>query len=118
MHAEEASVGLALAREGHDLAIDVAHARRVHEALVAAGLRSQLDERSETLGFKIREAETSKVPLMLVIGDQEDENGTAMPRLRRSKRKLDALAVDDLVARLARAREERAVQPFADETPR
>ncbi|MCA9509887.1 MAG: threonine--tRNA ligase [Myxococcales bacterium] len=96
----------------------VAHARRVHEALVAAGLRSQLDERSETLGFKIREAETSKVPLMLVIGDQEDENGTAMPRLRRSKRKLDALAVDDLVARLARAREERAVQPFADETPR
>ena len=77
-----------------------------------AGVRSQLDERSETLGFKIREAELQKIPLTLVIGDQEDENGTAMPRLRKSKEKFEALAVDDLVTRLTEATTQRCVTPF------
>jgi len=95
-----------------------AHAERVHAQLIAAGLRAQVDLRSETLGFKIREAETSKVPLMLVIGDQENENGTATPRLRRSQRKIDALPVGELVDRLAQAKAARALQPFDNEMPR
>ena len=55
------------------------HALRPRDApcgLFAQGVRVELDDRSETLGFKIREAETQKVPLMLVVGDQEQENGT------------------------------------------
>jgi len=90
----------------------IAHGKRVHEQLCDAGVRSQLDERSETLGFKIREAELQKIPLTLVIGDQEDENGTAMPRLRKSKEKFEALAVDDLVTRLTEATTQRCVTPF------
>ena len=90
----------------------IAHGKRVHERLCDAGVRSQLDERSETLGFKIREAEIQKIPLTLVIGDQEDENGTAMPRLRKSKEKFEALAVDELVTQLAEATTQRRVAPF------
>ena len=53
-----------------------------------------------TLGFKIREAEIQKIPLMLVVGEKEQEGGTVSPRLRGSKQKIESLALDDVVARL------------------
>jgi len=84
----------------------VPHASGVRERLLAAGVRADLDDRSETLGFKIREAETQKVPLMLVIGDQEQESGTVTPRLRHSKgskARGGAMEVGALVAQLAGA---------------
>jgi len=55
---------------------------KVTETLRAAGIRAELDARNEKLGFKIREAETQKVPLMIVVGDQEQANGTVAPRRR------------------------------------
>ncbi|HVP29967.1 MAG TPA: threonine--tRNA ligase [Myxococcota bacterium] len=55
---------------------------KVVETLLAAGVRAELDARNEKLGFKIREAETQKVPLMIVVGDQEQANGTVAPRRR------------------------------------
>ncbi|UCE84599.1 MAG: threonine--tRNA ligase [Deltaproteobacteria bacterium] len=58
---------------------------RVAEALRAAGLRAELDDRNEKLGFKIREAEVQKIPVMLVVGDQEQRDGTVSPRRRRGK---------------------------------
>jgi threonyl-tRNA synthetase len=58
------------------------HAQRVLAALLAAGLRAEVDERSDTLGFKIREAELHKVPVMLVVGDQEVAADGVTPRLR------------------------------------
>jgi threonyl-tRNA synthetase len=58
------------------------YARKVEERLQQAGVRAVLDGRSEKLGFKIREAETQKVPLMVVVGDQEEANGTVTPRRR------------------------------------
>src|SRR5690606_20581455 len=45
------------------------YGRRVLEALAAAGLRAELDERQEKIGYKIREAQLQKIPYMLVIGD-------------------------------------------------
>jgi threonyl-tRNA synthetase len=98
-----------------------AHGARVHERLQRAGVRSVLDDRSETLGFKIREAETQKIPLMLVIGDQEEENGTVAPRLRKSragkggegKADIEVMSVDDITERLGQATRERRAQPFA-----
>jgi len=75
-------------------------AESVVQKLIGAKVRAELDARSETLGFKIREAETQKLPLMLVVGDQEQENGTVAPRLRRSKEKIASLDVDELVNRL------------------
>ena len=47
------------------------YAKEVHAQLLAAGLRAELDDRSEKVNFKIREAQLQKVPYMLVIGDRE-----------------------------------------------
>jgi threonyl-tRNA synthetase len=53
---------------------DAAHA--IARELKAAGLRAVVDERTETVGRKIRETEIGKVPLMAVVGDQEAEDRT------------------------------------------
>jgi threonyl-tRNA synthetase len=63
-----------------------AWARRVGEALAGAGVRAEVDERNEKLGFKIREAETQKIPVMLVVGDEETARGTVNPRRRHAPR--------------------------------
>ena len=84
----------------------------VLDALVAAGVRAELDDRSETLGFKIREAEKNKIPLTLVVGEQEAESGTVAPRLRKSKEKIPAQSVEALVAQLAEASTERRMRPL------
>jgi threonyl-tRNA synthetase len=47
-----------------------------------AGLRIQVDERSEKLGYKIREAQLEKIPLMLVVGDRELADNTVAVRTR------------------------------------
>ncbi|ROR01554.1 threonine--tRNA ligase [Desulfosoma caldarium] len=57
-------------------------ARTVYERLKEAGVRVEIDERSEKLSFKIREAQLQKVPYMLVIGDSEVEAQAVRPRKR------------------------------------
>ena len=86
------------------------HARRAERALREAGVRVAFDGRNEKLGFKVREAETQKVPIMLVVGDQEVANGTVTPRRRRgSKESAGAIPVDELVSEVvAEVRERRA----------
>jgi threonyl-tRNA synthetase len=51
------------------------YARRVERELREAGVRAEVDERSESVGRKIRDAELAKVPFMLVVGDNEQEGG-------------------------------------------
>jgi threonyl-tRNA synthetase len=58
------------------------YAGRVRDRLAAAGLRVELDERQEKIGFKIREAQLQKVPYMLVTGDREAAEGTVAVRSR------------------------------------
>jgi threonyl-tRNA synthetase len=58
-------------------------AERVRAELVAAGVRAEADERTESVGRKIRDAELRKVPYMLVIGDREAESGTVAVREHR-----------------------------------
>jgi threonyl-tRNA synthetase len=58
------------------------YARGVVERLKAAGLRAELDERQEKIGYKIREAQLQKVPYMLVVGDREAAEGTVAVRTR------------------------------------
>ena len=53
---------------------------------VARGVRAELDARNEKLNLKIREAELAKIPVMLVVGDQEVANGTVTPRRRQPPR--------------------------------
>jgi len=57
-------------------------ARQVRDTLAAGGLRVELDERQEKIGYKIREAQLQKVPYMLVIGDREVAEGTVAVRGR------------------------------------
>jgi threonyl-tRNA synthetase len=58
------------------------YAKSVVSELKAAGLRVELDERQEKIGFKIREAQLQKIPYMLVVGDKEAANGTVAVRSR------------------------------------
>jgi threonyl-tRNA synthetase len=92
-----------------------AYAGRVQAALEGAGIRVFQDTRNEKLGYKIREAEIQKVPLMLVVGDQEEADGTVTPRRRRgSKQSNEAVALDKLVDELAADVRERRVSRSED----
>jgi len=56
------------------------YARDVYNKLLEAGIRAEIDERNEKVGYKIREAETKKVPFMLVVGEKERAAGTVAVR--------------------------------------
>ena len=59
------------------------YAKSVVEQLEEAGIRVELDERNEKIGFKIREAQLEKVPYMLVIGQKEADAGKVAVRERK-----------------------------------
>jgi threonyl-tRNA synthetase len=59
------------------------YAQKVHARLLAAGLRSHLDDRKEKVQLKIRDAQMQKVPYMLVVGDREAEAGAVAVRHRK-----------------------------------
>ena len=82
-------------------------ASKVKATLEQAGIRVSLDDRAEKLNYKIREAELQKIPIMCVLGDQEEAAGTVSPRVRRAgEHRAEAMAVDafveDLTGRVAR----------------
>src|SRR5690606_6795000 len=60
----------------------VEYGRTVLQALEAAGLRAELDERQEKIGYKIREAQLQKIPYMLVVGDREAAENAVAVRTR------------------------------------
>jgi threonyl-tRNA synthetase len=82
-----------------------AYGRAVFERLKDAGVRVELDDRNEKLGYRIREAQLQKVPYMLVVGARESQEGTVSLR-RRTGEDVGAVPVDrvcaDLVAEVAR----------------
>jgi threonyl-tRNA synthetase len=67
--------------------------------LKEAGFRPRVDDRSESVGKKIRDAELSKAPYMLVVGDKESEAGSVSVR-HHGDRDLGAMRLEDLVARM------------------
>jgi threonyl-tRNA synthetase len=75
-------------------------ARGVLDALTDAGLRAELDERTESVGRKIRDAELRKLPYMLVIGDREAEGGSVAVR-EHGRGDVGSVPVAQFVARLA-----------------
>jgi threonyl-tRNA synthetase len=60
----------------------VEYAGKVRAALFEAGLRAEVDDRSERMQAKLRDAQEQKVPVMLVLGDRDQEAGAVSPRLR------------------------------------
>ncbi len=59
------------------------YCRELNTRLVNMGIRSEVDDRSEKIGYKIREAQLEKVPYMLVVGDKEMEEGAVAVRSRK-----------------------------------
>lgn len=59
-------------------------------------LRVEVDDRSEKLGYKLREAQLEKVPYMLVVGDKDIENNTVSVRSRKEGDK-GAMAIDEFI---------------------
>jgi threonyl-tRNA synthetase len=64
--------------------------------LEKADIRSHIDERSEKIGKKIRDAEVSKTPYMVIIGEQEETNGTVSAR-RHKKGDIGTFSIDEFV---------------------
>ena len=74
------------------------YAENVKKKLDEAGIRVELDTRSEKIGYKIREAQQAKIPYMLVVGQKEEEDGTVAVRSRAAgdegTKSLDAFITD------------------------
>jgi len=85
------------------------YGQAVAEKLRAQGVRVQVDDRSEKLGYKIREAQVQKIPYMLVVGDKEVAAANVSVRHRQAG-DLGPADVQALGARIARLATERALQ--------
>jgi len=86
------------------------YARQVRDRLAGRGLRAEVDERNEKVGWKIRQAQLEKVPYMLVVGAREAEAGTVAVR-HRDQGDLGVMPVDALVDQLAAEVESRSLRP-------
>ena len=75
------------------------YAYDVKRQLEAKGMRVELDDRNEKIGYKIREARLQKIPYMLIIGDSEVENGQVSVRKRGEDGDLGAMATEEFIAR-------------------
>ena len=84
------------------------YAADVAAKLKAAGIRMELDNRDEKIGYKIREAQLEKVPYMLVLGEKESEDGTIVAVRSRDKGDLGALKLDDFIAQVVRETADRS----------
>ncbi len=73
------------------------YANQVAAALNAAGLRVEVDGRSERMNAKVRDAQMQKVPYMLVVGDKEAESNAVSLRLRTNEN-IGAVPLADFVA--------------------
>ena len=77
----------------------VEYANKVKEELQKVGIRVELDDRQEKIGYKIREAQLQKVPYMLVIGDKEIENGAVGVRSRKEG-DIGAQKLEDFISKI------------------
>ena len=74
-------------------------AKKVYEACFNADLKVELDDRAEKIGYKIREAQTQKIPYMLIVGAKEVETNTVSIR-KRSEGEIGSLSIEDTVAKI------------------
>jgi threonyl-tRNA synthetase len=93
------------------------YAREVGERLGARDLRVDVDDRQESVGRKIRDAELHKVPYMLVVGDKEAEAGEVAVR-RHREGDIGSMSVDEIAEKLATEVAERGCSGPAHRYPR
>ena len=76
------------------------YGHKVYDALCDAGLRAEIDERNEKIGYMIREAQVvDRVPYMVVIGQKEAEEGTVAVRSRDTQQ-TETMSLDDFIAKI------------------
>ena len=110
--------------ETHDIEFKMRHARRFLEEgdkvkftpprllppLASEGFRVELDARSDTLAYRIRDGELQKIPYLLVVGQREIEAGTVAVRARGAEEKQVVLAVEGFIERLKGRVESKSLQ--------
>ena len=65
--------------------------------LKTKGIRCEVDNRDEKIGYKIREAQLEKVPYMLVLGEKESDDGTVVAVRSRDKGDLGSVKTDEFI---------------------
>ncbi len=76
---------------------NIDYARQIFDNLFSRGYRVEIDTRSEKIGYKIREAEKQKVPFMLIIGKEEQENGVVAVR-KHGEGDIGKMKLDEFIA--------------------
>ena len=78
------------------------YGKKVHDALLAAGVRAELDDRNEKIGYMIREAQVvGRIPYMVIVGQKEAEEGTVSVRNRDTAETV-TYPMEEFVAKIAR----------------
>ena len=90
------------------------YAESVRTALAEAGLRAEVDARSERMQAKLREAQEQKIPVMVVVGDRDAEAGAVSPRLRTGESS-QGVPLGEFVADLTARAEARELWPATSE---
>jgi threonyl-tRNA synthetase len=85
--------------------------RSLAARLKAEGLRVHVDDRNETLNYRIREGELHKIPYMAVVGQREAESDSLALRVRGAGKKQEVLPVGDFLARVKAEVQSRALAP-------
>jgi threonyl-tRNA synthetase len=86
-----------------------AAAQAVHARLREVGIRSSVDDRNETLNYRIRDGEMQKVPYMGVIGKREVEQGSVAVRVRGAGKKQEVMSVEAFQIRMLQQIRERSL---------
>jgi len=89
------------------------YASEVREALDAAGIRAEIDDRSERMQAKLRDAQEQQIPVMLVVGDRDQEARAVSPRLRTGASS-QGVPVEEFVQELGRRVASRELWPRAE----
>lgn len=84
------------------------YASDVAAKLKIAGIRVELDNRDEKIGYKIREAQLEKVPYMLVLGEKESDDGTIVAVRSRDDGDLGAVKTDEFIAKVLKETADRS----------
>jgi threonyl-tRNA synthetase len=85
--------------------------RAVHQRLRTEGIRATVDDRNDTLNYRIRDGELMKVPYMAVVGQRELEQGTVAIRVRGAGKKQEIVPVEEFIARVKGEIASRALLP-------
>ena len=86
-----------------------AYAEKIYKELEKAGIRAELDIRAEKIGYKIRSAQMQKIPYMVIVGENEANNGTISIR-KRGNVEVKDLQTKDLVKEMKKLIETRALE--------